>query len=107
LNSIEAMSSADHRPRMLRVSSRNDGNGNLVVEIADTGPGFGPGESERMFEAFFTTKAEGIGLGLWICRTIVEAHGGRLSASPNLPRGCAFRFTVPSPAGRISGDHAG
>jgi signal transduction histidine kinase len=76
------------------------------VEIADTGPGFGPAESERMFEAFFTTKAEGIGLGLWICRTIVEAHGGRLSASSNPPHGSVFRFTVPSPSDRISRDHA-
>ena len=106
LNSIEAMSLADHRARVMRVSSRNDGNGNLLVEIADSGPGFGAAESERMFEAFFTTKAEGIGLGLWICRTIVEAHGGRLSASSNLPHGSVFRFTVPSSSDRIFRDHA-
>ena len=106
LNSIEAMSLADQRARVMRVSSRSDGNGNLLVEIADTGPGFGPAESERMFEAFFTTKAEGIGLGLWICRTIVEAHGGRLSASSNPPHGSVFRFTVPSSSNRFSRDHA-
>ena len=64
MNSIEAMSMADHRARVMRVSSRSDGTGNLLVEIADTGPGFGPAEGERMFEAFFTTKAEGMGLGL-------------------------------------------
>ena len=105
VNSIEAMGLADHRARMMRVSSRNDGSGNLLVEIADTGPGFGPAEGERMFEAFFTTKAEGIGLGLWICRTIVEAHGGRLSASSNPPHGSVFRFTVPSASNRNSGDN--
>jgi hypothetical protein len=77
-----------------------------LVEIADTGPGFGPAERERMFEAFFTTKTEGIGLGLWICRTIVEAHGGRLSASSNPPQGSVFRFTVPSASNRNSRDHA-
>jgi signal transduction histidine kinase len=82
---------------------RNDDR--VLLDVDDDGKGVTVAEG-RMFEAFFTTKAEGIGLGLWICRTIVEAHGGRLSASSNPPHGSVFRFTVPSSSNRFSRDHA-
>jgi len=67
----------------------------LLVAVADSGPGFAPAGSERLFETFYTTKPSGLGMGLAICRTIVESHGGRLWASANLPRGAIFQFTVP------------
>jgi signal transduction histidine kinase len=64
--------------------------------VRDTGPGFAPAAQEKLFKAFYTTKPSGLGLGLSICRSIVEAHGGRLWASPNSPRGAVLQFTLPS-----------
>jgi PAS domain S-box-containing protein len=94
-NGIEAMSALTLRPHVLRVSSQTDEHGNVIIAVTDTGTGLDPTEMERIFDAFFTTKPEGMGMGLSICRSIVEAHGGRLWASPNLPYGIVFRFTVP------------
>ncbi|WP_246258139.1 ATP-binding protein, partial [Pararobbsia alpina] len=65
-----------------------------MVEVADTGTGLDPGYVGRLFESFYTTKAEGMGVGLAISRSIVEAHGGRLEAAPNEPHGAVFRFTL-------------
>ena len=96
LNSIEAMSETSHKPRLLRVSSRIDKHGHLLVGVADTGRGLEPSQKEQVFEAFYTTKPEGVGLGLSICRSIVEAHGGRLWQSPNLPNGTTFWFSLPT-----------
>ena len=73
-----------------------------VVAVADSGPGLDPAQADRLFEAFFTTKPEGMGMGLSICRSIVDAHGGRLWASPNLPNGAVFQFTLPAAAGDAS-----
>jgi signal transduction histidine kinase len=67
-----------------------------MVEVRDTGTGLDPGHVDRLFESFYTTKAEGMGMGLAISRTIVEAHGGRLEAVPNVPHGAVFRFTLPT-----------
>ena len=67
----------------------------MVVEVRDSGPGLDEDGAERVFEPFYTTKAQGIGIGLSISRSIVEAHGGRLWANPNQPRGAVFRFTLP------------
>jgi len=64
--------------------------------IAETGTGLDPTHSDKIFDAFCTTKAEGIGMGLSICRSIVEGHGGRLWAAPNPPHGCVFQFTIPA-----------
>ena len=67
----------------------------MLVAVRDSGPGLDPKHVERLFETFYTTKANGMGMGLTICRSIIEAHGGRLWASTNEPRGAVFHFTLP------------
>ena len=67
----------------------------VLVAVRDSGPGLAPAALERLFEAFYTTKPDGLGMGLSICRSIIEAHGGRLWASANSPRGAVFQFTLP------------
>jgi len=98
VNGIEAMTADMNRPRVLRVSSRMDGRSSVLIAVADTGTGLDPAKVDCIFDAFFTTKPEGMGMGLSICRSIVEADGGRLWASPNSPRGSIFQFTVPAAA---------
>ena len=93
INAIEAMRDARREERELLISTRSEAGG-VCVEVRDSGPGFASGDLERLFEAFYTTKSSGLGLGLSICRSIVEAHGGRLWAGPNLPRGAMFSFTA-------------
>jgi signal transduction histidine kinase len=92
-NAVDAMREQDG-PRLLRISSAIEEENTLVVAIADTGKGIDPQIADRIFDPFFTTKSSGMGLGLAICRSIIEAHGGRLWASPNVPRGTVFRFTL-------------
>jgi len=95
INGIEAMRDVGEEERELLISSRNEPDG-VSVEVRDSGPGFAPAALERVFEAFYTTKPGGLGLGLSICRSIIEAHHGQLWASPNMPRGAVFRFTAPA-----------
>jgi len=95
INAIEAMRDIGEEERELLISTRNEPDG-VSVEVRDSGPGFAPAALERVFEAFYTTKPSGLGLGLSICRSIIEAHNGRLWASPNLPRGAIFRFIAPA-----------
>ena len=95
LNAIDAMSGVHDRPRELTIVSRADGSNAVVVEVRDSGIGLDPDRVERVFEAFYTTKAEGLGIGLSISRSIVEAHGGRLWAAANEPYGAVFRFSLP------------
>jgi signal transduction histidine kinase len=95
INAIEAMRDVGEEERELLISSRNEPDG-VSVEVRDSGPGFAPAALERVFEAFYTSKPDGLGLGLSICRSIIEAHNGRLWASPNVPRGAIFRFTAPA-----------
>jgi C4-dicarboxylate-specific signal transduction histidine kinase len=95
INAIEAMRDVGEEERELLISSRNEPDG-VSVEVRDSGPGFAPEDLERVFEAFHTTKPGGLGLGLSICRSIIEAHNGRLWASPNVPRGAIFRFIAPA-----------
>jgi signal transduction histidine kinase len=87
------MREVGEQERELLISTRNEPDG-VSVEVRDSGPGFAPAALERVFEAFYTTKPDGLGLGLSICRSIIEAHNGRLWASPNVPRGATFEFTV-------------
>jgi signal transduction histidine kinase len=95
INAIEAMRDASEEERELLISSRNEPDG-VSVEVRDSGPGFAPAALERVFEAFYTTKPEGMGMGLSICRSIVEAHGGQLWATGCEPRGALFQFTIPA-----------
>ncbi len=87
--------------RELLISTLNEPDG-VSVEVRDSGPGFAPADLERVFEAFYTTKSDGLGLGLSICRSIIEAHNGRLWASANLPRGASFQFALPAIANTAS-----
>ena len=94
VNAVEAMRGLDEGPRELRVITRpHDADGALVA-VRDLGPGLDPEAIERLFDAFYTTKPDGMGMGLAICRSIVEAHGGRLWANANEPRGAIFQFTL-------------
>ena len=78
---------------MLIATAQAEQNG-VLVSVKDSGPGLPPAALERLFDAFYTTKPGGLGMGLSICRSIVEAHGGQLWVTANLPRGAIFRFTV-------------
>jgi len=94
MNGIEAMTAVTDRRRVLWVESRTDESGDIVVAVRDSGIGFGS-EADRVFTPFFTTKPNGMGMGLPISRSLIEGHGGRLWAEPNVPHGTAFSFTLP------------
>jgi signal transduction histidine kinase len=94
-NAIDAMGSVTDRPRVLRVESKRHASGTILVSVADSGSGLDPDARDRIFEPFFTTKSDGMGMGLMFCRSIVEAHGGQLWATDNVPRGAIFQFTLP------------
>jgi signal transduction histidine kinase len=97
VNSIEAMKDADG-PRELIVRSRTTEDGQLRVSISDTGVGLPPQQASKIFDAFFTTKPQGTGMGLRISRSIVESHGGRLWAADNTSRGASFHLSLPTRA---------
>jgi signal transduction histidine kinase len=94
LNAVEAMGSVEAGPRELLISTERDCTG-IRVAVCDSGPGIHPTHHERVFQAFYTTKSGGTGMGLAICRSIVDAHGGKLWAEANEPRGAVFQFTLP------------
>jgi signal transduction histidine kinase len=96
LNAIEAMGSVEAGARDLLISTERNQKNDAVVIVRDSGPGIDPESLDRVFEAFYTTKSSGMGMGLSICRSIIDAHGGRLWAEANEPRGAIFQFTVPS-----------
>jgi C4-dicarboxylate-specific signal transduction histidine kinase len=96
MNAVEALASVTDRRPVLTVRTQVKTTGELVVTVHDNGPGLGFADRDRMFDAFFTTKPDGMGMGLSISRSIVEAHGGRLSASPAAPVGTEFHFTLPT-----------
>jgi C4-dicarboxylate-specific signal transduction histidine kinase len=101
INAIEAMHDVGEEERELLISTRNEPDG-VSVEVRDSGPGFTPVALERVFEAFYTTKSGGLGLGLSICQSIIEAHNGRLWASANVPRGASVQFALPAIANTAS-----
>lgn len=102
INASEAMSEGGRLPRELVVASGAIDGNQVFIEVRDSGPGFGVADAGRIFDSFYTTKSDGMGMGLSISRSIVEAHGGRLWASPNQPHGAVFRFTLPVEDDRTS-----
>jgi len=102
LNAVEAMSAPGSAPRELSISSRRAEENQVLVEVRDSGRGLEAETMERIFDPFFTTKPDGMGMGLSISRSIVIAHGGRLWAMPNEPRGAVFRFALPALDGDTS-----
>jgi signal transduction histidine kinase len=102
VNAIEAMSEVDERPRALLVVSRKDKSNSVLVEVQDSGTGLDPGSLSRVLDAFYTTKPDGMGVGLAISRSIIEAHGGRLWATHNAPKGTIFQFTLPAVAEEVT-----
>jgi NO-binding membrane sensor protein with MHYT domain len=102
MNGIEAMQSVKDRPRELLIRSLQDETQQVLVSVTDCGVGISAENADRLFNAFFTTKTNGMGMGLSICRSIIEAHGGRLWASANLPHGATFQFTLPVSANTAS-----
>ena len=96
VNAMEAMATVSDRPRELVIRSAQDDTGQVLVAVQDSGVGLDPENLKQLFNAFFTTKPSGMGMGLSICRSIIENHGGRLWASPNAGHGATFQFTLAS-----------
>jgi C4-dicarboxylate-specific signal transduction histidine kinase len=95
LNAAEAMTAVDKRERSLLICSEQSRTNGVLVAVRDSGPSIDPEHIEHVFDAFYTTKPSGMGMGLSICRSIIDAHGGRLWAEANMPRGAAVQFTLP------------
>jgi signal transduction histidine kinase len=95
MNAVEAMSDASEGSRDLQITTADDSNG-VLVEVRDSGPGLNAESLERLFDPFYTTKPSGMGMGLSICRSIVEVHGGRIWATANVPQGASFHFSLPA-----------
>jgi len=106
LNAAEAMSMVDDRPRELLISTARRESNDVLLSVQDSGSGIDPANLERVFEAFYSTKPGGMGMGLSICRAIIEAHGGKLWATPGTPRGAVLQFTLPSGAEGASAPRA-
>jgi len=96
INALEAMSGVSGRSRELLVGSEKDASSGVLVTVRDSGPGLKPESLDHVFDAFFTTKPSGMGMGLSICRSIIEAHGGQVRATANVPQGAVFQFTLPT-----------
>jgi len=101
MNAIEAMTQVTG-PRELLISSEADGPKGFAVVVRDSGAGLDSKSLERLFEPFYTTKPQGMGMGLAICRSIIEAHGGRLWATQNDSRGATFQFMLPIGSVKVS-----
>jgi C4-dicarboxylate-specific signal transduction histidine kinase len=95
LNAVEAMGSVEAGPRELTIASEQNPAEGVLVAVRDSGPGIDPEHRERVFQAFYTTKSSGVGMGLSICRSIIDVHGGRLWADANEPRGAVFQLALP------------
>jgi len=99
LNAVEAMSSVETGARDLLITTERHPTG-VLVAVRDSGPGIDPEHFERVFQSFYTTKPGGTGMGLSVCRSIIAAHGGRLWAGANEPRGTVFQFSLPDTRAR-------
>jgi C4-dicarboxylate-specific signal transduction histidine kinase len=95
VNAVDAMKSVSSEKRSLTIRSKLDARGNVAVAVQDSGPGINPNDFEHIFDPFFTTKSKGMGLGLAICRSIIEVHGGCLWAEPARGRGAIFQLILP------------
>jgi signal transduction histidine kinase len=102
VNAVQAMGAVADGPRELFVTTARAEPDGVLVSVKDSGPGVAPANLEQLFTPFHTTKPGGLGMGLSICRSIIEAHGGRLWVTANLPRGATFHFTVPIDPGSAS-----
>src|SRR5262249_25067629 len=98
INGLEAIAKSKNGTRELSVLSDQDDADNVRVAVSDSGEGLDSANLERVFDAFFTTKPDGMGMGLAISRTMIESHGGRLWATSNTPKGAVFQFTLPTNA---------
>jgi C4-dicarboxylate-specific signal transduction histidine kinase len=96
VNAIESMSATNDGQRELRICTVADSGKSVSIVVSDSGPGLPTDGVNRVFDPFYTTKASGLGMGLSICRSIIDAYGGRISALPNVPRGAVFQFTLPA-----------
>jgi C4-dicarboxylate-specific signal transduction histidine kinase len=96
MNAIEAMSEVSEGSRELFIGTGEAESGGVLVTVSDSGPGLPQADPERLFEAFYTTKANGLGMGLSICRSIIQNHGGQLWATPNQPQGAVFYVMLPT-----------
>jgi len=96
LNAVEAMNSVEDSARELSIATEQSQSGGISVAVHDSGAGIDPQNLDRVFEPFYTTKTSGVGMGLSICQTIINHHGGRLWVSANEPRGAVFQFTLPA-----------
>ncbi len=101
-NALDALNTVCDRPRVVRIETKSVGNDAVLVTVRDTGVGLPPEKMEQLFNPFFTTKPDGLGMGLSISRSIVEGHGGRLWAEPNDAHGATFRFTLPTEKGGVT-----
>jgi signal transduction histidine kinase len=99
VNAIQAMATIADGPRDLLITTAPAGSDSVLVRVADSGPGLDPQMLEQVFDPYYTTKPHGMGMGLAICRSILEAHNGRLWASANQPCGAVFQFTLPADPG--------
>ena len=95
MNAIEAMSATGYWARMLTIDTSIDQTNSVVLTVTDSGPGFDPKVAKQLFKPFYTTKTSGMGLGLPICKSIIEAHNGKLTAASHKPRGAVFRIELP------------
>jgi signal transduction histidine kinase len=100
-NAADAMSKISYRPRVLTVKSEIQPPNDVLISIADSGSGIDPKDIDHIFDAFFTTKSNGMGMGLSICKSIIEDHGGRLWAVPNMKHGSVFNISLPIQQGGV------
>jgi signal transduction histidine kinase len=98
INAVQAMSGVSERSRELPISTEREASGGVLVTVQDSGPGLNPESFDHMFDAFYTTKPGGMGMGLSICRSVVDAHGGRIWASRTAGPGATIQFTLPLPS---------